>query len=106
MVTYKSGRFCLHASSSEAVASTSTGKMAVNYSRHLHPQVNNVSVIVMSCLCLLIAYFSSQTLLFDDPSIRMELLEEIDHISLNFLHKATKLLHNSLSIIINDVTNL
>ena len=44
--------------SSEAVASTSTGEMVVNYSRHPHPQaIKCVSVIVTSLLHLL-----SQTL--------------------------------------------
>ena len=53
--------------SSEAVASTSTGEMAVNYSRHLHHQAKKCwSVIVTSRLCLLIDYFSSQASLFDD----------------------------------------
>ena len=60
--------------SSEAVASISTGEMAINYSRHLYPQAKKCwSVIVTSCLPLLIAYFSLQT------SVRMEHLEENFH---------------------------
>ena len=81
----------------QAVASTSKGEIAVNYSRHPHPHTKKIrSVIVTSYLRLLIAYFSLL-------SIRMELLEENWLYFIQFSDKATKVTHNNF---INGVTNL
>ena len=63
--------------SSEAVASTDTGGMTINYSRLPHPEAQKCwSVIVTSHLRFLITYFSLQTSSFDDPFHTVELLDE------------------------------